>query len=486
MERTAVETELKLDFAREDAAALAGSAILQAGGAAGERRLVSTYFDTADEALRRAGVTLRVREDGDRHIQTVKAAGAAAAGLFVRPEWERQIEGPSPVIDAAAGPLAGLVADAALVPRFVTDVRRVERTIDWEGARIEVAVDTGEVRAGDAVQPLAELELELRDGPVGALFDLARALDQVAPLRLGVRSKSERGGRLADGAAAAAVKAEPIRLDPEDDAVHAFAAIAHACLRQFRSNETILLTLDGGAAPLHQARVGLRRLRSAVSLFKPILEGDERLPGFAAALRELAGALGQVRDIDVLMERHDGLVGERLAAARADAFAAARARLEAPDTRRLMLDLAEWLAIGDWRTRPADPTLAHRPVVPFAADLLDRRRKRLKRRGRHLARIDDHRRHQVRIDGKKLRYAAEFFHGLWTGKKARRRHKAFADAIEALQEELGHLNDAAAGAAVLARLGIEAGHAGAAETPHALARAEAAFETLMEVKRFWR
>lgn len=481
-----MERELKLEFAAEDAASLARAPALDLAEAS-ERRLVATYFDTADEDLCRAGFTLRVRDHGGRHVQTVKAEGAAAAGLFVRPEWERAVPGPDPVIDEAAGPIAALVAGRALLPQFETDVRRRARVIDWEGARIEVALDEGEIRAGGRAQSLGELELELRDGPVPALFALARTLDEGGiPLRLGVLSKSERGRRLRDKASAGAAKAEPVALDREGDAVEAFAAIAQSCLRQFRLNEALLLGPDTGTAPLHQARVGLRRLRSALSLFRKLLADDAEAGRFAAELKSLAAVLGDVRDLDVLIERHEGEARDRLFVAREEAFACVRTRLEEAATRRLILDLAEWLALGDWRVRPADPALARQPISVFAADLLDRRRKRIKRRGGRLSRLDDHNRHQVRIEGKKLRYAAEFFAGLWTTNKAKRRRKRFAEAIEALQEELGALNDLSHGAAVLARLGLPVEEPGPDKVRQRLARAEAAYEELIEAKRFWR
>ena len=479
-----METELKLDLAPEDAARLLRAPVL--AGKVETRRLVSTYFDTADQDLRRAGLTLRVRKDGRRRLQTVKAEGPAAAGLFARPEWEREIKSDLPVVDAAAGPLAPLLEGRTIVPRFTTEISRTRRVVELDGARIEVALDRGEVRAGDAAVPFAELELELLDGPVSALFSLARTLDQAVPLRVAVRSKSERGHRLADQARSAASKAEPVVLDGEGNAGDAFAVIAGACLRQYRLNEALLLAGESQAAILHQARVGLRRLRSAFSLFRRLWAEDPRAGTFAQGLRDLAGALGEVRDLDVLITRFEGEPRIRLEAARAEAFAAARDRMEAPATRAMMLDLVEWLAIGAWRTDAGDRAEAGREVERFAADLLSRRRKRIKRNGKHLARLDEEARHQVRIEGKKLRYAAEFFAALWTGKKERRRHKAFLDAIEALQEELGALNDVHAGEAVLARLGIAAEPAAEIDLPETLKRAGEAFDVLMDVKPFWR
>jgi len=484
-----LEIELKLEIDAADAGRVAAAPVL--AGLTGEtRELLSTYFDTPGEDLRRKGYGLRIRRTGRKRIQTVKAEGEAAAGLFVRPEWECVVKGDRPVLDANAGPLADLFAPdvlATLAPLFETRVTRTVFEPVIEGAAIELALDIGEAAAGPRRAPLSEVELELKSGSPRALFDLARRLDEHVPLRLGVRSKSEAGYGLTGDGKPRAVKAEPIALDRTGDARDAFAAIAHSCIRQFRLNEGAVMTA-GGAGPVHQARVGLRRLRSAFSLFKPLLAGDERAALLQLELKWLAAELGEVRNLDVLIPRMSDSARRQLETARAQALEHVRVALASARTRLLMIDLAEWLAIGDWRVDPADPALAARLAPDFAADVLDRHRRRIKKRGKHLVKLDDEHRHEVRIEGKKLRYAAEFFGSLYPGKKARRRHKAFVSAIEDLQDALGELNDFVTGPEVLARLGVE-------ETLPALGKREArgmlegaadSLETLLDVKRFWR
>jgi CHAD domain-containing protein len=257
-------------------------------------------------------------------------------------------------------------------------------------------------------------------------------------------------------------------------------------MRHFRLNEALLLH-SGDAEPLHQARVALRRLRSAFSLYKPLLAGDGTAELLGAEARWLAAELGEVRNIDVLIPRCDGEARDRLVAARSRTFAHVRTELASSRTRLLMLDLTEWLAVGVWRTRPPDPQGLHRNVQPFARNLLELRRERLQRRGKGLAGLDDAHRHKVRIEAKKLRYAAEFFGSLYTG-KAGRRHRRFLDAIEALQDQLGELNDLVVGPGVLAKFGIDARlpHSGKRRRKHLLEKGEEAFEALMKAKCFWR
>ena len=484
-----VEVELKLEFAGEDRDRLMSTALLAEADAKTDH-LVSAYFDTPDLDVRAAGYSLRVRHNGDRRTQTLKANGEGAAGLFTRAEWEHDIAGDRPLIDANSGPLAGVVGAEALAHircLFETDVQRTRYTLRSEGAKIELAIDEGRIRAGKRRERLCELELELESGSPQALFDMVRRLDETVPLRLGVSSKSERGYALAAGETRAAVKADPIRLDADGDIRDAFGLIAQGCIRQFRCNETLLME-SGGASALHQARVGLRRLRSAFSLFEPLFAGDAWVKRLRTELSWLAAELGEVRNVDVLVKRADGDLKDQLVTARARIFGHARGELASARSRRLMIDLAEWLALGDWRLRPADPALAGRRSTSYAAESLDLHRKRLKRRGKGLAKLSDERRHKARIEAKKLRYATEFFASLYPSQKACRRHAAFLDALEALQDQLGELNDQVTGPQVLVSLGIDpsAMVPGPNNRSELLARAEEAYERLIDAKRFWR
>ena len=484
-----LEVELKLEVAPADWRKL--EAIVPAASSDGAaEHLVSTYFDTPKHALRDAGLSLRVRRQGRVRIQTVKAAGGSAAGLFERREWEHRIKGDRPVLDTASDPLLQILGREVLDridPIFTTDIHRAHRTVRSADAAIDIALDTGAIRAGDRHESIHEIEIELGTGTPQALFDLARCLDKQVPLRLGVQSKAERGYRLIAGRPAGAVKAEPIVLDAMGDAGEAFQAIARACLQQFRLNETVLLA-TGEVEPLHQARVALRRLRSAFSLYRDLLKGDARAELLRGELRWLAVELGKVRNLDVLGARIDDReTRERVAAARTETFRHVRAELASARTRLLMIDLVEWLALGDWRTQPADPALLHRDVIGFAHDLLADRRQRLRQNGRGFARLDAAHRHRVRIAAKKLRYAVEFFWSLYAHGKARRRRKAFLAGLEELQDQLGALNDLATGPALLARLGIDAELPQAdPQTQDCLVRQAAhAFAGFADAKRFW-
>ncbi len=121
------ETELKLDVEASDLARLREHPLL--AGDWTETELTSVYYDTPDGSLREAGYTLRVRQDGDRYIQTVKARGDGGVGLFDRPEWESDIAGPSPEPASFAGtPVAKLLDGATgLTPLYTSTVTRSVR-----------------------------------------------------------------------------------------------------------------------------------------------------------------------------------------------------------------------------------------------------------------------------------------------------------------------------------------------------------------------
>lgn len=479
-----VEIELKLEFDRADRARLL--ALLAAPAAGTKRHLVSTYFDTPGRDIAHAGYTLRVRRDGRRNVQAVKSL-ASGAGLFARPEWEHSLRGDRPLFDQRSGPLIAMIGSHALesvAPEFVTDIRRSRFRIDSDEAAIEVAIDEGEVRGSGRTERLCEIELELSRGMPSALFELARALNERVPLRLAVRSKAERGYALADPAPLA-VRAESIGLDPASNAADGFRVIAQACIRQFRLNEARLLD-TGEAEALHQARVGLRRLRSAFSIFHRLISGDARAGLLSAELHWLAAELGEVRNIDVLIPRFRDDTRDRLVGARDRAFRHVRPELAGARTRLLMVDLAEWLPLGAWRTRAARPERLEQNVRDFASDVLEARWERLSRRGAGLAGLNRKDRHKVRIEAKKLRYAAEFFASLYSGDKARGRHDKFLKALEALQRQLGELNDLAVGREVLDRLGIDATLPGSGtRRRHLLEQAGHSYHALMHAKRFW-
>jgi triphosphatase len=318
---------------------------------------------------------------------------------------------------------------------------------------IEVVLDEGVVGAGRKQTPLIELELELKQGKPAALFDLAEEIGRAAPLRLGMLSKNERGYALAEGWLGRPAKADPVRLDSEMSEADAFRAVAFACLRQFRLNEIALLAARDADA-LHQARVALRRLRSALTLFRHTVRGKD-YQKLREELRWFAGQFGEARNLDVLLGpdapppfADDSGLREALRAEREAAYDKVMAAIESERARFLVLRLALWLELGGWRFKPR----GEGNVRALATHQLERQWLRVRRHGAELGRLDADAEHQLRIDIKKLRYAAEFLASLYPARPEAGRCKSFVGALKDLQERLGIANDRRFANSVAARL----------------------------------
>ncbi|WP_051128733.1 CYTH and CHAD domain-containing protein [Sphingomonas sp. MM-1] len=477
------EVELKLDV---DAAAMASFLALPMlrDAASREQHLHAIYYDTPDRDLGAAGASLRIRHGEGVPLQTLKLPGGSAAGLFARGEWSWPLaEDEEAALDEP--PVRALLPglDAGLAPLFeIRVVRRLHDVIHGD-ARIEASLDSGEISVAGASRAFDEVELELKSGSPAALFDLARLLDGIAPVRVGVSSKAERGYRLIAGRDAGPAKAEPLALADDATAAQAFGAAAGACLRQFRLNEPLVMA-DWHAGALHQARVALRRLRSTIALFRPMLA--DHLPAHLdGELRWLAGAMARARAIDVLIARHgDDMLRRSVLEQREAAYVAAIGALAGARSRALLLDLAEWISIGAWCRPLSDAPSDQADARAVIRHGLRRFRRRIKRAG-PLDALDDAGRHKVRIAVKKLRYASDMFAPLFEGPHKARRD--FLRALATLSDRLGVLNDIVTEPGLIADLGLPR-PAGTGEPAlrSAIGDAEDARLALLAIRPFWR
>lgn len=442
------EQELKLKCPPRQLRRLLAHPLLRA--ASRRVRLEATYYDTPDLALWRGGAALRVRREGRRWVQTLKGGGGESAGLHSRFEFEadlpdgRPAPGLLPVHPQTRLPRSRKVA-AALQPVLRTDIVRTLRLLrPAPGVLIEAAIDCGVIRSGRRSERICELELELKRGPATALFDLALRLAAVLPLTPEHRSKAERGYALRDPAIAAPRKAEAPRMSPAMSAGDALRAIMGSTLAQIGANAQGVLH---GNDPeyLHQMRVGLRRLRSALDLHADAL--GEALAGERQALRGIAAGLGAARDWDVL-------VGECLPAMPVVPAALAafcererrHARTKAKSILKTNSYVLTLLTLGRWLADPQSTGAAcwQQPARDSANGILAARHLRVLRRGRRLSRRSAGELHRLRIAVKKLRYATEFFADLFQVKAMRQQRRLLAE----LQDILGLINDAAAAEAL--------------------------------------
>lgn len=204
----AMGTEIELKF-RIPAHRLAAVRRAVATPTAVVEPLAAVYLDTPGQHLAAARMALRLRREGAQWVQTLKAQGASALQRL-----EHNVPRPGrrqPALDTglhdgseAGAALQQQLARAGHPPlqaRYATEVQRTRRPLRSGGATLELALDEGHISAGRRRLALCELELELLSGPPEALLAVAGRWAQRFGLVLDVRSKSERGHRLAEGQA---------------------------------------------------------------------------------------------------------------------------------------------------------------------------------------------------------------------------------------------------------------------------------------------
>ncbi|MBA3252700.1 MAG: CHAD domain-containing protein [Pseudomonadota bacterium] len=464
------EIELKLQLAPAHVDRFRRSAALSKSVCT-EVDIDNVYFDTRDRLLQRHRMTLRVRQIGRRWLQTLKVEGKAGGAVSRRGEWETPAqvlrgEGRLNLARLAGSPLPDLLAQQSvkvvLQPVFHTRVRRAQWLMERAGATIEVALDIGEISAegerGAVREAICEVELELKRGEPAALIDLALELLEVGgkqppALTPVVRSKAERGYQLEAQRPATAVKASAKafveNVTRKATTASALRTVVAHGLAVVTANIERLLRYDDPEY-VHQSRVALRRVRSAIRLFDR--EHRDVPRSLSDELQWLARALGEARDWDVIAEETLPPLAEAIGVETAKPLVSkadhrrrqARARIhKAARSARyaaLVLNGERWCM----SPAPADAEM----LADTAAPALRSASKKLFKAARFFAALTPTRRHQVRILAKRLRYALDLF-AVALPKQAAAR---YVDALSELQDALGQLNDASVAIAVLPQL----------------------------------
>jgi len=457
----ASEVELKLALAPEDEGALRAAAALS-GIPASAKRMVAIYFDTPRHDLAHARMALRLRREGRRWIQTLKAGGKSTGGMHERSEWEFTRTRPSIDLSLFADTPLADVEDAATLHERLVEVFRIDSTrttweiAPWPGTRVEVALDRGRVAAKGRAEDFCEVEIERKEGEPGAAFDVASRLLEEVALRPSAVTKAERGYRLALRRRLAPVKAAQIALDAKLTVAGAARLVIGAALDQLQANgEGVLATTNPEF--VHQARVALRRMRSAMKTFGPAI-GAQRAQAWRRALGELGTVLGTARDWDVLgtetLPRALAAYGDpkvrrtvlaavtrRRRGERESARAAIRSRASAA----VILELARWLPLEE-EAPGADAAAGS--LLDFAVKRIRKRHKLLLADAANLEKLTLAERHQVRIDTKRLRYKVDALASLFPEKRLER----YLEVLGGLQDALGHANDATTAGRLLAEL----------------------------------
>jgi inorganic triphosphatase YgiF len=415
--------------------------------------LVSVYYDTPSLDLAQRDMGLRLRRVNGQWIQTLKLGEQAGAGLHQRPELEAAVNGPALELDQIADRDArrflskGHIA-SALEPLFTTDIKRTRWTLqDLRGNTVEVCLDQGSIAGRQQTLKLNEVEIELKQGDVQALFELALSLADSLPLIPEAQSKAARGYALyRGGKPLEPSKAQNPRLRLKMTPHEAMQAVVLETLRHLQANVPGVLDSEEMEF-VHQARVALRRLRSAQKAFAAIVP-DEDWQAITAKTQWLATLLGNVRDLDVFLAETLPSIEAALAPdanfdplkqamleRRDRCRREARAALTSARYGSLLLSLLAWL-----NRAPPPPAPEHDKLSDFAHRSLNKRWRPVDRLARDWQSLDREQRHDLRKRAKKLRYAAEFFSPLYK----RNRVEGYLERLQGLQQILGAMNDGVA------------------------------------------
>lgn len=488
------EFELKLAGCAHDVTAVPALTFLDAIAAGrGEwAQLTSTYFDSADKRLTRAGASLRLRAEAGETALVVKSA-LQDGGALLRLECERMLESGAFSLVSGVAAIDRMIAadrgDLAPIARTTTD--RWSRLVSLNGALIEIsaeigkAEDLGAARAG----PIAEVELELMKGDAAGVFDLAQRLNREfdGRLRLVVDSKLSRAlgpagvsrARLAAGASVADALSQ---------------ALKDVASQIVRSAESIVEKRDSAAA--RTLRVAFRRLRTIQSVFDKAL-GDSALSALAATAKRLSRLVGEARDLDIF-------VAKSLAVAPASVALRARAQSECASARHraasaladrafgeFTLELLRAAYLEPWREAGARRLAS--PARPYADQEIDKSWRRLLETAARIDFEDPAALHKLRIKLRRLRYSAQIFRDFYP----REERKPFFKKMSALQDALGDIHDAVTARDIAEKLagGLgpqaarAAGHIAGFRTAEASAAASAFRRSWLEfasVAPYWR
>jgi len=403
--------------------------------------LRALYIDTPDRVLARHGIALRLRQENGRWVQTCKAPGSGPVERFEHNATIDASSDDAPPPDVARhdgtplGDRLRAALGAAKDPRwdvvFETDVQRVLREVRQGASTLELALDEGRILAGGREHAVREVEVELKEGRPQDAVRFARHWAARHGLWLSIISKAQRGRLLAEGRTAGeAVHAQPVRYPRKASSGEVVRAVLASCLAHVIGNASEIAAGSEDEEHVHQLRVGIRRLRTALRELQslaPVDAGCE--PALVAAFRALGEQRDQAQVLRSFAPRIEAAGGPRpQALAQPVAPSAPGEVVRAPEFQDAMLELlGQQLDIADECRSPRKPLRRG----------LQRLRRQVVRDGRQFAALEPALQHRVRKRLKRLRYLADFAEPLFP---AHGQH-AFIEALKPVQDALGANND---------------------------------------------
>lgn len=437
-----------------------------------QQRLSAYYFDTPNQDLAKKGIALRIRFEDSQWVQTLKTAGDGVAKR-VELNTVLSLTGTPDTLDVSSlVPDVSLITEPAVVAQltsimpldqlaqaltvqYFTDVQRTSRQIKKNNSRIEIAYDIGKVGIGslNSQKPannhgltqsdIHEIEFELLEGDPSDLIDIAKTWCKKYKLYLSTVTKAQRGSLLL----ANKRFAEPVKADLAVLQLHkgisqfAFLqAVVNNCLVQILPNASAIAEGSPDGNLVHQLRVGIRRLRTALKHFK--FAQDYIDPNWLMVLKQTFSLLGEYRDKEILQIKTQPLL-ESVGAPHVEWSTAVDIMpidaVRANDFQILLLELIGFTHLAVPADNPkAKATVAKKLEKLFTAIAVASDK---------FASLDTESQHGVRKDLKSLRYVSEFaaplFASQTNGKKGKKAAElnAFLQYLEPAQDVLGEYND---------------------------------------------
>ena len=415
------------------------------------RRMSDAYFDTVRYSFFKLGTTVRIRREGRMQTQTVRRLQPDANETACTTGLSGQSQ--VPVLGERWAAEHGLRRNASPPNRriFTADLRQCHFAVANKKSTFKLTTIVGDIHLANPVfkyvaEPVREVELVPVKGSERALFEFALELVESDRASIQPDTIASRGFALASRALQKKhAKAQKVKLDPSMSVGAAFEAIIQSTIGHLLDNQTAALRGDPNG--VHQTRVAMRRLRAALRAFKAALPYEGR-KAFNGELRWFQQRTGPARDWHVFedetlarlkpddVDEAEMKVLRKLAARQGQIHAHEAAQLlQSRRYTRLLLRFARWVA--ELYETKGDGRL-HGPIVPFARKTLAKAHRELLKEIEQVrpGSIEDI--HKVRIRGKKVRYAGEFFAALFDEDRA----KSYISTVEALQDRLGAANDA--------------------------------------------
>lgn len=456
--------------------------------------LQAKYYDTPDRLLAKNGMALRLRKEDDQWVQTFKAAGQSHLHRVEEeihlgvcdqePDLNLELYQNNKVVTDLINAVLGTQAEK-LSLQFETDVQRTYHVFEADNTAIEVCLDDGVVKTADTQSIICEVEFELKQGAVKTLIQFAQQWINRYALWLDVRSKAERGNLLALGQAASpAVHAKALTLNKDITAEQALKKIIENCLGQFLPNMAAIADEVAEPEHIHQARVSLRRLRSALKHFSGW--SGELNPVWEEQIAELFRKLGDTRDEDAIrtevlpvIQQHGS--PELLLPVSVQPSKELSTIFTSADTIKLLLDL---LAFAYSEEDSKNKTAGLKKHIKRSLDKLHHK---VISNAEHFSELEVTEQHKIRKTAKQLRYCVEFISSLYPDKKVQQ----YLKQLQPVQNTLGQYNDLFIAEGIFNKV-VENDSSFwfalgwvKAKQPHLQKRSAKALQTFSQTETFW-